>query len=257
VSVSGVSGGGSVSRNGNQARFVAPTGPATSSFTYTISDGRGGTDSATVSVTTNAPANQPPTPGTVSKTGLTQGLEMWVGVPLSGIDPDGDTVTLQSVSGGNRGGSAQLHGSHGHIIRVWSSALKGQWEDFTYTVSDGVNPPVSATMRVRVDNYRPSVSGNSYTFMPGETRTLTTILSNDSDPDGDPLSIDRVYSFSGGGSGSVVNGGQAVRYTAPATSGSASFWLVVVDPTGGYAAQRVDITVLPPIDICGDGILCP
>jgi YD repeat-containing protein len=258
TSVSGVSGSGSVSRNGNQARFVAPTGPATSSFSYTISDGRGGTDSATVTVTTNAPANQPPTPGTVSKTGLTQGLEMWVGVPLSGIDPDGDTVTLQSVSGGNRGGSAQLHGSRGDVIRVWSSASKGQWEEFTYTVSDGVNPAVSATLRVRVDNYRPSVSGNSYMFFPGQTRTLTDILSNDSDPDGDPLSIDRVYSFSGGGSGSVVNGGQAVSYTAPSSPGSASFWLVVVDPTGGYAAQRVDITVSSPFDPpCDGGILCP
>ena len=257
VSVGSVSGGGAASKSGDDVSFSAPTGPAISTFTYDITDGEC-QRSATVTVTTNAPANRPPTPGTVSNTGLTQGQEVWVGIPLTGIDPDGDTVTLESVSNGNRGGSAQRHASHGHIIRVWSSASKGQWEDFTYTVSDGVNPPVSATLRVRVDNYRPSPVRDSYTFFPNQTRTLTDILSNDSDPDGDSLSIERVYSFSGGGAGSVVNGGQAVEYTAPSSPGSASFWVVIIDPNGGYKAQRVDITVSSPFDPpCGGGILCP
>jgi YD repeat-containing protein len=259
VTVGSVSGGGSASRSGNQVSFTAPAGPANSSFNYTITD-ETCSRSATVTVTTSAPVNRPPAPPTVSKTGLTQGLEMWVGIPLSSMDPDGDAVTLQSVSSGSRGGTAQLlGGSRPDVIRVWSSASKGQWEDFTYTVSDGVNPPVSGTMRVRVDNYAPVVNGNSYSFLPGQTRTLTDILSNDGDPDGDPLRIDRVYAFSGGGSGSVVNNGQAVSYTARSTAGTSSFWLVVVDPSGAYAAQRVDITVagLPPIDPCGGGIQCP
>jgi hypothetical protein len=92
-SVSGVSGGGSVSRNGNQARFVAPTGPATSSFTYTISDGRGGTDSATVTVTTSAPANRAPNAVNNSYT-VASGSTTNFSVLGNDSDPDGDSLSL-------------------------------------------------------------------------------------------------------------------------------------------------------------------
>jgi YD repeat-containing protein len=221
----------------------------------------------TVTVNQAQPQNQAPDPNTVAQTGLTRTNEMWVAIPLTGIDADYDAVSLvglTSVSNGSpgnistsatgsHGGSAQLHGSHDHIVRVWASAPKGQWEEFLYWVSDGVNPPQSALLRVRVDNRPPVAYSNRYDFYPGETRTLRDITLNDEDEDGDTLTIGRVDNFSAGGSGFVVDPERTeVEYTAPSQVGPAQFGAVIQDPTGGYNFQWVYINVIapPPPNTC-------
>ncbi len=106
ASVSSVSGGGSVSRNGNQARFVAPMGPASSTFTYTVSDGRGGSDTATVTVTTSAPPNQ--APNAVNDTySMTAGEILVLPVLSNDTDLNDDDLLVTGVSAVSGGASAR------------------------------------------------------------------------------------------------------------------------------------------------------
>ena len=245
------------------------TPPGAYNVTLSVTDNKSAAVELDLSVTVDVstPQNQPPAPNTVSKTGLTRANEIWVAIPLTGIDADNDTVSLvglTSVSNqspdavaqtalGSEGGRAEIHGSRDDVVRVWSSAPKGQWEEFRYWVSDGVNTAQSAVLRVRVDNRPPVPQSNRYTFIPGETRPLTDITANDTDPDGDDLTIGRVDNFGagdgfiGGGSGEVnENDRTQVFYTAPSEVGSARFGAVIQDPTGGYAFQWVYIDVVAP-----------
>jgi putative nucleotidyltransferase with HDIG domain len=75
------------------------------------------------------------------------------------------------------------------------------------------------------------------------------VLANDSDPDGDPLTV---ASFDGStiASGALTpNGGGSFTYVPdPAFSGSESFTYTVADGTGGTASATVTITVVPQPD---------
>ena len=78
------------------------------SFTYTVTDGHGGTDTATVSVTVNC-VNDPPK--AVNDSGsCTEDSSASISVLSNDSDPDGDTLTIQSV-GSPGHGSAVKSGS--------------------------------------------------------------------------------------------------------------------------------------------------
>ena len=68
-------------------------------FTYTITDGRGGSDSATVRVTVRSAAeNSPPVQVRVSKTTVAEGGTATAAVLGDWIDPDGDPIYLEQAT---------------------------------------------------------------------------------------------------------------------------------------------------------------
>ncbi len=68
-------------------------------FTYTITDGRGGADSARVTVTVRQPGeNGPPAQARTSKTTVAEGGTATAAVLGDWIDPDGDPLYLESAS---------------------------------------------------------------------------------------------------------------------------------------------------------------
>ena len=88
-------------------------------FTYTISDGRGGTDSATVTVTINPIADSPVAADDADST--TVDTPVTIDVLANDSDPDGDVVSIVSVGPASNGtaidngdGTLNLHAGPRH-----------------------------------------------------------------------------------------------------------------------------------------------
>lgn len=77
------------------------------------------------------------------------------------------------------------------------------------------------------------------------------VLDNDSDPDGNSLTISAASVTSGGGSVSRQGGNTYLRFTAPATTGTSTLSYTISDGAGGSASASVTVTVsaanTPPV----------
>ncbi|UCG15470.1 MAG: tandem-95 repeat protein [Phycisphaerales bacterium] len=221
------------------------------SFTYTISDGRGGTDTATVTVTVN-PLIGPPVnsnPVAVDDDGVTTVEDTPVTTEdllANDTDPDGDPLTVDSFTQPAHGGVA--YNGDGTFTYTPDANFSGE-DSFTYTVSDGRGGTDTATVTVTVSpqNDAPIAGDDSISTTEDEPVTTGDLLANDTDPDGDPLTID---SFTQPAHGGVVyNGDGTFTYTPEVGfSGEDSFTYAVGDGRGGTDTATVTVTVNPQIE---------
>ncbi|MGB1147499.1 MAG: beta strand repeat-containing protein, partial [Alphaproteobacteria bacterium] len=147
---------------------------ATTSITYEVSDGQGGTDTSTLTVTING-ANAAPTDGDeTGAVGAGDGVTSLTNALINVSDPDlTDTHTVSAVSGGTVGGS--VAGTNGGFFAIASDGTatfdpNGAFNSLadaatettavTYTVSDGNGGTDTSTMTVTVTgaNDAPTVS---------------------------------------------------------------------------------------------------
>jgi hypothetical protein len=126
-------------------------------FTYTILDGRGGAATATVTVTVSGPpgSNQAPTAGNDSAT-TTPGTPVTIDVLANDADPDGDNLTIASVTSPSNG-TATVQNSK--IVYTPNAGFVGT-DSFLYTASDGKGGAASATVTVTVTE-QPGGGANS------------------------------------------------------------------------------------------------
>ncbi len=116
------------------------------------------------------------------------------------------------------------------------------------TVTDGNSPAVTGTITLAgVAVNRPPIAGNdaliTYQFVPTSV-TTSTLLANDSDPDGDPLTIVAVSNGVNGGSVGLSEG--VLTYVPPGNfTGTDTFTYTVSDGRGGEAVGTVTVTVSP------------
>ncbi len=116
-------------------------------------------------------------------------------------------------------------------------------DTFTYTVSDGTDTAV-ATVSVDVADAGPIAVDDLIATLPATAVTIS-VLANDSDPNGDPLTITAVTQPAGGaGTGvSVDNGDGTVTFTPNAAfRGTATFTYTITDGTD-TATAMVSVTV--------------
>ncbi len=116
------------------------------SFTYTISDGRGGSDTATVRVTVNPPPNRPPDAVDDSAT-TCKNRPKRINVLANDRDPDGDPLTVGAVSQ-PANGTATNNGD-GTVTYNPRRGFTGT-DSFTYTISDGRGGSDTARVTVTV-----------------------------------------------------------------------------------------------------------
>ncbi len=222
-------------------------GPA--SFTYTVSDGNGGTSTATVNLTVNAVVPGNTAPVAVGDSGFSTDEDTLVTILASALlandtDADNDTLTILSVQDAVNG--SVLLNAQGDVEFTPAADYNGP-ASFTYTVSDGNGGTSTATVDLTVNavNDDPvAVADSGFTT---DEDTLVTILAsallaNDTDADNDTLTI---LSVQDAVNGTVVLNAQGdVEFTPAADyNGAASFTYTVSDGNGGTSTATVDLTV--------------
>jgi Ca2+-binding RTX toxin-like protein len=235
---------GTVTLSGGNVLFAPAAnynGPA--SFTYTVSDGQGGSTTATVNVNVTA-VNDAPVAGNDSVTTSEDTPLVLAAAALLGNDTDVDGNPLSVTAVGNAThGTVAL--SNGNITFTPAANYSGP-ASFTYTVSDGQGGTATATVSVNVgaSNDAPVANNDAVTATEDTPLVLSpaTLLGNDSDPDGNTLSISSVGGATHG-SVSIDGSGNVVFAPAANYNGPASFTYTVSDGQGGTATATVNVNV--------------
>ncbi|MET3898989.1 hypothetical protein ABIB57_002941 [Devosia sp. UYZn731] len=142
----------------NTVVFTPTTGySGAASFVYAISDGFGGTASATVALTVAAPANRPPV--ATNDTGYTTQQGVTLQIAASALlandnDPDGDALSITGVSGGTNGTVA--FNAQTNIVTFTPTAGYAGAASFTYAVADGRGGTASAGVALAVTAATPT-----------------------------------------------------------------------------------------------------
>ncbi|MFL6691626.1 MAG: cadherin-like domain-containing protein, partial [Ramlibacter sp.] len=223
---------GTVSLGANSVTFTPDLlylGPA--SFTYTISDGRGGTATATVDINVNAVlGNTAPTANGDAAT-ATEDTPLAIGAAtLLANDSDPDLLDSKSIIGVDavQGGTVSLSGS---TITFTPDADFAGIARFTYTIADsqGDTAVGLVTVNVVAINDAPVARNDAVSGTEDQVLTIApaALLGNDADVEGDPLTITAVNNAVGG-TVALVNG--SIVFTPAANvNGPASFRYTVSD----------------------------
>jgi hypothetical protein len=225
------------------------------SFIYTISDLSGAlSNRATVSVTLN-PVNDLPIAEDDSATTILQGDSITVNVTANDSDADDglDFGSIVILSGPNNG--SYVVNSNGTIDYTHDGSLTTT-DSLTYTIND-LSGAISNIATVSFTMIRPNippVAVNDVATTYAVTPVVIDVLANDTDADGDSLTIESVSSAN---FGTTSTDGLTITYTpiegypypVPGPDGLDTLVYTVIDGYGGSAFGIVNLTVLYPNEI--------
>jgi hypothetical protein len=216
----------------------------TDSFNYTIADGFGGSGTATVTMNVTA-ANDPPL---VTNPGALDATETdVVSIQIVATDPDGDSLTYSIVAPNVLPPNLTINASTGLITGTVSydavahPAIQEVYP-VTVAVSDKISPVVTVTFNWFIDdlNRDPVAVDDSGTTV-HDTAVTVQVLANDSDADGDALTVAGVTLAA---NGTASFDGSTVTYVPDAGFvGTDSFDYTVDDGFGGSATATVTVEV--------------
>jgi len=227
-----------------QFEYLQAGGSTTDSFTYTVSDGHYGTDTATVTVTING-VNDVPTDISLSNSSVAENQPSGTAVgDFSTTDADtGDTFIYSLVSGegDDDNGAFTIADSQLQTVASFDYETKNSYLIRVRTTDSGVLYYEEA-FNITVTNVNdPPVAVNDSAITDEDTPVIIDVLNNDSDVDGDILTVDSVTQ---GANGSVINNGGNVTYTPGiGFNGTDSFNYTVSDGNGGTDTATVTVNV--------------
>ncbi|MEA5539546.1 Ig-like domain-containing protein, partial [Limnoraphis robusta Tam1] len=239
--------GGQVVIENGQLIYTPPAGfTGNDSFSYTISDGQGGTDTAIVTITVEEPANTAPDAvnderSTRSDTAIT------INVLGNDSDPENDPLEISSFEATSTNGATITRSQNAQALVYTPPAGFSGTDSFTYTISDGNGGTDTATVTINVETDQTLIAANDTATTDQDTNVTINVLANDVDPENDPLEISTFEATSdNGGTITRSENGEALVYTPPAGfSGTDSFTYEVTDGNNSDTAT-VTITVNPP-----------
>ncbi|WP_069864815.1 retention module-containing protein [Pseudomonas citronellolis] len=159
-------------------------------------------------------------------------------------DIDGDSLSILSVQGAVNG-TVKLE--NGNVVFTPAKDVNGTGS-FTYTVSDGHGGTSTASVTVGINavNDAPVAKPDSASTQEDKPVTLN-VLANDSDVDGDALSVTSASASNGS---VTINADGTLTYTPKANfSGSDSITYTISDGHGGTASSTVALSVTPVVDV--------
>ncbi len=207
------------------------------SFSYTASDGYGGTAQAQVTVTVT---NRPPV-AVADAASTVGGKLVKITVIANDSDPDGHTISVQSVGPASHGTSSLNANSTGGVIYQPDAFYTGP-DSFIYTIKDRYGATAQATVSVAVGNHPPVVTADAVST-PYNTIVTINVLANDSDPDGHALRTGAVSRPSDGIAEIGVDQRQVKYRMVPGFEGVDTFTYTAVDGYGGSTVGQVTVTV--------------
>lgn len=166
-------------------------------------------------------------------------------VPLEGIDPDGDSVSLVGLDKAPASGTVTV----GATYVDYTAAAKASGQDaFSYVVEDPFGVRSTATVAVGIGpaagaNQQPVAADDALAVQPNRDVAID-VLHNDSDPDGDALALVRGGTEAEAALNASVEDGK-VRFTAPAATGAVVIRYRISDGRGGQATGTVKVDVTP------------
>jgi outer membrane protein OmpA-like peptidoglycan-associated protein len=210
----------------------------TDGFSYTISDGQGGTDTATVAITV---VDRAPVANADSAT-TAQDAAVQIDVLANDTDPDGDTLSLVAV-GTAAHGSASINAG---VVTYTPAAGYSGSDSFSYTIRDQHGSTANGTVTVTVTpviGNRAPIAVDDYVETINLAWVLVNAVANDSDPDGDAFEI---VAFTQPVNGTVVQvaPGQFHYKANAAFCGLDPFTYTIRDSAGNQATATVTVNVL-------------
>jgi hypothetical protein len=234
---------------GDQIRFIG-NGAGDASFRYVLGDGHGGRDTATVSIAVTGGAtgtpeeNQAPDARNDIRR-IDEDGQLTLNPLENDIDPDGDPLTMYRLDQPEHG--TVVRNPNGTVTYVPDDNFNGR-DSFVYFVNDGNGRINAARVVVNVTAVNDAPQANDddgYEVEAGQVLTIdiADLLQNDSDADGDDLSIIRLDDVTNG-SAEIV--GDQIRFVGNG-EGEGSFSYLVGDGNGGRDEARV------LVDVSGSG----
>ncbi len=247
VEAVGDPGHGTVTDNGDGTITYDPARDfhGSDSFTYTVSDGHGGTDDAIVSVAVSS-VNDAPVANDDPSYAVTHDQPLAVNA-ASGIlanDADADLDGLTATLGDDAGhGDLTLH-AMGSFEYQPDAGFVGT-DTFTYTAFDGAAQSAPATATITVSDQAPASSPDSYPegldpFLEDGTLNVDApgVLGNDADDDGDAITAAEASGPSHGDL--TLNPDGSFSYTPDADfEGQDSFTYAASDSVGGTGSPAM------------------
>ena len=189
---------GTVTVNANGSFTYTPTAgfSGTDTFTYKANDGLVDSNTATVTITVNAPVNRAPVAANDSYT-TNQGTQLTVASPgLLSNDTDADGNALTAIKVTNPIHGAVTVNATGSFTYTPAAGFSGA-DSFTYKANDGLADSDTATVAITVNaaaNHAPVAVNDSYATNQGTQLTVVSpgLLSNDTDADGNALTAIKV-----------------------------------------------------------------
>lgn len=217
-------------------------------FTYTLGDGEGGFDTGTVTINVVAPKTEPVATDDSATTEFE--TSVLIDVLSNDTDADGGTLSIDSIAFPANNGVVAIE--NGQIRYTPNDGFSGP-DTFTYGIADGMGGSDTAIVAVTVEeqpNAAPIAADDS--IVSDGSAVAVDALANDSDADGDTLSI---TSLTEPANGSASIEGDQIRYVPNADfSGTDTLTYTVSDGMGGSDTAVLSVIVstapnTPPVAI--------
>ncbi|MFJ3957565.1 Ig-like domain-containing protein [Arthrobacter sp. NPDC090010] len=226
-------------------RFLAGPTPKTLRVIYQAVDPQGQKSAAPITIhilPLEGRENTRPEPKPVTSRVIAGGT-VRIAIPLDGVDPDGDSVQLVGLGSAPKKGTAELGSNY-----IDYTAATGSFgtDTFQYRIQDRQGAVATALVTVGIAplpavNQNPSAVDDTVTVRPGR-EVAVAALSNDSDPDGDSISIlkDKLDAKAEL-KASVSEVSHRILVTAPSEEGTSSLRYTIADSRGATADASVRV----------------
>jgi hypothetical protein len=233
--------------SGNVLRYLAPETPGNFVAIYEVAGPDGQRARAQLSIAVreaDTDTNSAPVPAALTARVLA-GASVTIPVPLTGIDPDGDTVQLLGQETSPDKGSVIAVGADSITYRAGEYSTGT--DTFDYAVVDALGARATGTIRVgisaRLDGARnPVATLDQVAARPGAT-VFVQVLANDSDPDGSALRV--VSAVPNDPQTTAEIDGDIVIITPGASAGVYGVVYTIENELGGTSSNFVRVTVDP------------
>lgn len=236
--------------NGNFTYEAAAGYRGSDSFSYTVNDGHGGTDTATVNIsnifTNRAPVAQDDQINALNGSFVAANVLLNHGSGADN-DPDGDTLSVVAQTLTTANGSQVNIFADGQFNYIAAAGVRGS-DSFSYTLQDGFGGTDTGLVNISniFTNRAPVAQADQ--FSSAQTAAVAgNVLANngngaDSDPDNDALSVTaQTFTTAHGGQVALLADGSFSYQAASGYRGSDSFTYSLNDAFGATATGTANI----------------